>query len=158
MRGRAGARWGGREKNGNDRKIRFLEMLSRLTRRICQFSSPRQLFVRPFLSAFGQRCFTTASPSSASVPGSSSEAAYAFVYTCKKCETRSAKRIGKRAYHEGVVVVKCDGCGSHHLVADNLRWFGESPENVETLLKARGEQVVTGTVEDVDASLVDLPK
>jgi hypothetical protein len=39
-----------------------------------------------------------------------------------------------------------------------LRWFGESPENVETLLKARGEQVVTGTVEDVDASLVDLPK
>jgi hypothetical protein len=83
--------------------------------------------------------------------GSSSSEAYAFVYTCMKCETRSAKRIAKRAYHEGVVIVKCGGCGNLHLVADNLRWFGDSAENVESILKTRGEEIVKGLV-DVEQS------
>ena len=72
-----------------------------------------------------------------------------------KCETRSSKRIAKRAYHEGVVIVKCDGCGNFHLVADNLRWFGEEPENVETLLKAKGEEITKGLVRD---AIIDVPK
>ena len=83
---------------------------------------------------------------SSTVPGTKAREAYLFVYTCKVCGERSERKISKRAYHHGVVLVKCPGCAKNHLVADNLKWFEEQPVNVETLMKARGESVVTGTV------------
>ena len=66
-------------------------------------------------------------------------------YTCKVCSKRNVKIISKLAYEKGVVIVKCGGCSSNHLIADNLGWWPELEEkgmrNIEDLLLAKGETV-----------------
>ena len=48
-----------------------------------------------------------------------------MMFTCGRCDTRAAKGFSRQAYENGVVIVRCPGCQSQHLVADRYGWFGE---------------------------------
>ncbi|KAK9810468.1 hypothetical protein WJX72_011198 [[Myrmecia] bisecta] len=74
---------------------------------------------------------------------------HADQFTCNKCDTRSAKAMSRNAYDKGVVLVRCPGCNGHHLIADNLGWFGD-PANVEGFLKAKGEEYVRKNSETME--------
>lgn len=41
-------------------------------------------------------------------------------YTCNVCNTRNCNKVSRVAYRKGVVIATCKGCGSQHLIADNL--------------------------------------
>mmetsp|Transcript_13702 Transcript_13702/g.30261 ORF Transcript_13702/g.30261 Transcript_13702/m.30261 type:complete len:271 (-) Transcript_13702:12-824(-) len=67
----------------------------------------------------------------------------AIVYTCKVCETRSAKRFSEQAYRHGVVLVRCPGCGNLHLIADRLGMFDdeEGGWDIEKIMEKMGNRV-----------------
>uniref|UniRef100_A0A0G4HB80 DNL-type domain-containing protein n=1 Tax=Chromera velia CCMP2878 TaxID=1169474 RepID=A0A0G4HB80_9ALVE len=74
---------------------------------------------------------------------SGADGEYVIVYTCSKCDTRSGKKFSKQAYHNGVVLVRCPGCDSLHLVADHLGWFEDDNKTIEDIMRERGEKVRT---------------
>ena len=74
---------------------------------------------------------------------------FVMLYTCKVCDTRSAKTISKHAYENGTVLVRCPGCSNLHLIADNLGTFGDQ-FNIQEYIKEQGENVkVVNSEEDV---------
>lgn len=65
-----------------------------------------------------------------------------IIFTCTVCDTRNKRMFSKISYEKGIVIVECDGCGSNHLIADNLGWFPDTGcKNIEEILDAKGEKV-----------------
>lgn len=65
-----------------------------------------------------------------------------IIFTCTVCNTRNNRMFSKLSYEKGIVIVECDGCGSNHLIADNLGWFPDTGcKNIEEILDSKGEKV-----------------
>ena len=72
------------------------------------------------------------------------EDAYALLFTCRVCETRTARRVSKAAYHTGTVLIRCPGCRNLHLIADHKGFFHDGEFDAAAVLAARGEAVARG--------------
>lgn len=68
-----------------------------------------------------------------------------MAFTCGKCETKQARTFSKDSYDKGVVMLRCGGCDSLHLVADNLGWFRDGKTNIEDIMREKGEKVIRHT-------------
>lgn len=77
-------------------------------------------------------------------PENPDQPSYALVFTCKSCTHRSAHRISKQGYHKGSVLVQCPGCKNRHLIADNLKIFGDKSITLEQILAEKGDLVKKG--------------
>ena len=55
-------------------------------------------------------------------------------------DRRSTKIISKKAYEEGICLIRCP-CEKLHLIADNLGWFGDEKSNVETIMAEKGQEI-----------------
>jgi mitochondrial protein import protein ZIM17 len=73
----------------------------------------------------------------------------AIVFTCKVCNTRSAKQFTEQAYKHGVVIVKCPGCSNQHLIADRLGFFEDDSWDIETAMTSVGEKFTAVTNDNV---------
>lgn len=79
----------------------------------------------------------------------------AMLFTCKVCETRSAKTMSRVTYETGIVIVRCPECRNLHLIADRLGWFGEKG-SVEDFLEQQGVSVRKGLEGSYEFSVDDL--
>ncbi|KAF1741483.1 hypothetical protein MXB_2069 [Myxobolus squamalis] len=73
-------------------------------------------------------------------------------YTCNICKNESINTFSKNSYLNGVVIVKCRKCNNHHLIADNLKWFGDSKTNIEDIMKQNGVKITTNDLKDGSSS------
>lgn len=80
-------------------------------------------------------------------------------FTCNVCGTRNNKYFTRTAYEHGLVIIRCDGCGNQHVIADNLGWIKrmEGKKNIEEILAAKGIKI-RGSVISSDKIKFTKPK
>ena len=73
-----------------------------------------------------------------------------FTCTHDACEEQPTitRIISKKAYEEGVVLVRCPSCQRQHLIADRLEWFGLKSD-IEQIMRAKGEDVQRALDDDI---------
>jgi len=101
-----------------------------------------------------------------SIPGTSkgSSRKLAIIYTCTVCNSRSAKKFTERAYHHGVVLVRCPKCENLHLISDQLGYFSDKDDgkgwDIETFMKEIGKEdnikVLTEGTEVLEVTMSDI--
>jgi hypothetical protein len=89
-------------------------------------------------------------------PGDPGSGFYVLMFTCRVCETRTARRISKHGYHHGSVLVRCPGCLGLHLISDHLGYFNDEAVDAEGLLKERGESMTRGDSSVFELSAADV--
>ena len=82
----------------------------------------------------------------ASAPAPAPPALMVVMYTCRVCETRSARRVSRAAYERGSVLLRCPGCRGLHVLADHLGYFDDAAVDAAALLERRGERVRRGAL------------
>ena len=65
---------------------------------------------------------------------------YVIMFTCGVCDNKLARKFTKKAYHEGVVIIRCDSCDNNHLISDNLGWFEDKPINIQQIMDQQGKK------------------
>jgi hypothetical protein len=88
------------------------------------------------------------------VVGSVVATKFELQYTCNICETRNCHRVSRLAYRQGVVIARCKGCDSQHIIADNLGWtdykggFEGDVNDIEEFFANQGKEGVVNRVSE----------
>ncbi|KIH54533.1 DNL zinc finger [Ancylostoma duodenale] len=93
---------------------------------------------RALISSYFNTVRQRAPFSSGSVPIGQQEPRLSIQYTCGVCGSRQGpKTFSKNSYEKGVVIVTCEKCNNHHIIADNLGWFEDFKRMASDVLGAR---------------------
>jgi hypothetical protein len=86
-------------------------------------------------------------------------------YTCNICETRNTNTISRLAYRQGVVIARCKGCQSQHLIADHLGWTdheggfqGNTTNTIEDYFANDAYNKTNVTINRVNTDVFELEK
>ncbi|OII75553.1 uncharacterized protein cubi_02074 [Cryptosporidium ubiquitum] len=66
---------------------------------------------------------------------------YVFSCLCNICNSKITKKFSKKAYNEGIVIIRCDNCKNHHLVSDKLGWFGDERETFDVFKLLNNKEI-----------------